>query len=115
MKITLPWPARQLSPNARLHWAKRNMHRKSARDYAALTAKIALCGKKLQFTSAFVAIEFSPPDRRRRDIDNMLSSLKPALDGVAEAIGIDDSKWSISIKRADDFAGEVRLHIEGFA
>ncbi len=35
-------------------------------------------------------ITFHPPDERRRDLDNCLASIKLGLDGIAEALGIDD-------------------------
>lgn len=113
LTITLPWPAKELSPNARVHWAVRNKHRKAAREGAAWLALITLGRKKLAFARAAVTIEFSPPDRRKRDVDNMLASCKAMLDGVAEAIAIDDSNWFITMRRAEDFAGEVRLTING--
>lgn len=43
-----------------------------------------------------LAIEFLPPDRRRRDADNLLASCKGLLDGIADALAIDDSKFSIT-------------------
>jgi crossover junction endodeoxyribonuclease RusA len=38
-------------------------------------------------------ITFFPPDRRRRDDDNIIGSLKNGRDGVADALGIDDSRF----------------------
>lgn len=46
-----------------------------------------------------VTAVFFPPDNRRRDIDGMLSSIKSYLDGIADVIGVDDSKWQIEISR----------------
>jgi hypothetical protein len=40
-----------------------------------------------------VWIEGFPADRRRRDADGLLSSMKAALDGIAESLGIDDSRF----------------------
>ena len=42
-------------------------------------------------------ITFCPPTKARRDIDNMLASIKAALDGVAEAWGVDDSRFRPSL------------------
>jgi Holliday junction resolvase RusA-like endonuclease len=50
---------------------------------------------------AIVAVTFVLPDRRRRDVDNLVSSLKPLLDGIVDAgVVKDDSietlvEWSI--------------------
>src|SRR3546814_1588637 len=52
-----------------------------------------------------LAIEFYPPDARRRDLDNMLASVKHAIDGIAEAIGVDDSRFSYSIARRAPIKG----------
>jgi crossover junction endodeoxyribonuclease RusA len=50
-----------------------------------------------------VSITFHEPDKRRRDMDGMLSQSKNMLDGIADAIGVDDHLWSLSLRR-----GEVR-------
>ena len=36
-------------------------------------------------------ITFFTPDARKRDLDNLLAAMKPALDGMAQAIGVDDA------------------------
>jgi len=38
-------------------------------------------------------LDFYPPDRRHRDDDGLLSSLKAARDGIADALGIDDNRF----------------------
>ena len=50
-------------------------------------------------------ITFVPPNRRASDLDNMLASLKSGLDGLCDVLGVDDSKWSIEISKADDRIG----------
>ena len=40
-----------------------------------------------------IKLVFYPPDKRRRDLDNLFSSMKHTLDGVASALGIDDSQF----------------------
>ena len=51
-------------------------------------------------------IHFYPPDKRRRDIDGCLSSLKHALDGIAQAWGLDDSRFRpITIDMKDPISG----------
>ncbi|MDF0543357.1 hypothetical protein PX699_13445 [Sphingobium sp. H39-3-25] len=42
-----------------------------------------------------MTIIFCPPDRRKRDLDGMLSRMKQGLDAVAEAIGVDDSEFRV--------------------
>ena len=43
----------------------------------------------------------------------MLASLKSSFDGIADVIGVDDSKWDIAIQRAEPVrGGNVRIEIE---
>jgi crossover junction endodeoxyribonuclease RusA len=87
----LPWPSKDLSPNARVHWSKKS---KAAKAYRA--ACHILCrasGIKAPAGRLLVALEFIPPDKRRRDLDNLLASTKNALDGIADALGVDDSRF----------------------
>jgi len=35
-------------------------------------------------------ILFLPPSKRRRDQDNLVASMKSGLDGLAQALGVDD-------------------------
>lgn len=97
MRVVLPWPCRELSPNARVHWARKA---RAAKTYGTIAAFEALQLKRPKGLKCVrVVIEFYPPDNRRRDLDNMLASMKPAIDGIAAAIGVDDSKWEISMKK----------------
>ena len=40
-----------------------------------------------------MTITFVPPDRRHRDDDNMIASLKAARDGIADALGVNDRRF----------------------
>ena len=37
-------------------------------------------------------------------MDNMLASIKSGLDGVADAMGVDDKHWSITLRRGEPIA-----------
>lgn len=98
--ISLPWPDKRLSPNARSHWSRTSRVKRNARQEAALLARAALgpgvkaIGVELaEGGSIPVKITFYPPDRRFRDDDNMIASFKAARDGIADALGIDDRKF----------------------
>jgi crossover junction endodeoxyribonuclease RusA len=92
-QIELSWPAQALSPNARsrTHW-KRTRAIKAARAEAwgATKAVLPPCFKHNGTRVRFLITAY-PPDKRSRDDDNIKSSLKAARDGIAEAMGIDDS------------------------
>lgn len=113
--IDLAWPPRELHPNARVHWAVKARKAKNARIVAAWTAKEAgIRHSDHDIPEALkVTAVFSPPDNRRRDEDGMLSSVKSYFDGIADMIGIDDSKWQIAIrKEAPVKGGRVRIELE---
>lgn len=100
MKIVLPWPDKRLSSNARLHWAAKVAPKKKARADAAVATYGAINGGVRELRAALagdapipLTIRFFPPDARRRDRDNMQSSLKHALDGIADALGVDDYRF----------------------
>jgi crossover junction endodeoxyribonuclease RusA len=111
-EITLPWPDRRLHPNARCHWNAKAFQTKTARNNAAWATRAAGI-TKLDLASLKATITFHPPDNRRRDLDGMLSSLKPSLDGISDAIGVDDSSWELAIRKAEPVKnGSVTVQLE---
>jgi crossover junction endodeoxyribonuclease RusA len=46
-----------------------------------------------------VRLTFHPPDNRRRDIDNALSCCKAYLDGIADAYGVNDNRFTLTLER----------------
>lgn len=116
--IDLPWPPRDLLPNARPHWARKAKAAKQARITAAWCAREAgLRPNDFDIPQRLrVTCIFSPPDHRRRDIDGMLSSAKSFLDGISDAIGVDDSKFDIVLRKgAPTKGGSVRIELEAAA
>lgn len=104
MRILLPWPTKDLSPNARGHWAIKARAKKSYRTLCAWQAKSQGL-TRLDAERLHLKITFVPPNRRAYDLDNMLASLKSGLDGLCDVLGVDDSKWSIEISKAEDRIG----------
>jgi crossover junction endodeoxyribonuclease RusA len=76
----LPWPHKALSPNARPHYLVRH---KAARASRSAACVIGTGGKCLQ--NPVCAVVPLVRDKRARDIDNVLSGLKSALDGLTDA------------------------------
>lgn len=108
MTIDLPWPPVALHPNSRAHWAKRAKAAKLYRADAGMLAQAAGVRRWLSTRLAQtvpVSIAFYPPDRRKRDLDGMLSSIKSGLDGIADALGVDDNRFSLSINRCEPEKG----------
>lgn len=94
-EIFLPWPDKRLSPNARYHWAQVARAKKAAKRTAHHLVLEAGIGK-INATAVNVKLSFYPPSKRHYDADNLIASHKAALDGISDAIGIDDSKFIIS-------------------
>jgi crossover junction endodeoxyribonuclease RusA len=93
MRIALPWPSRTLSPNARVHWGKKASAVKKYRHagfWAAKEKGIPPLGEEIN-----LRITFIPPTTRARDEDNFIASIKSGLDGIAQAWGVDDSRFRI--------------------
>lgn len=111
--IELPWPSKELSPNARLHWAAKAKAKKVARESAFwITKGTTTWARYLPPVEAIIT--FNPPDNRRRDFDNFVSSAKAVIDGVADAIGVDDSKWRMTFRRGEVVkGGRVTIEING--
>ncbi len=102
--VTLPWPNTNLRPNAHIHHMKRAKLVKIARQAAHILALEAGM-KGLGWDSAHVRVTFHEPNRRKRDLDGMLSQCKAYFDGIADATGIDDSRWSLQIERGEIVPG----------
>jgi crossover junction endodeoxyribonuclease RusA len=102
--VSLPWPSPLLSPNARAHWRVRA---KAAAGYRAdsFYATRAALGRSRPIAPVVMTVEFRPPDNRRRDRDNMIASIKAALDGMADAFGIDDSEFKPTFTVGDPTPG----------
>lgn len=113
MLIILPWPPTALSPNARTHWAKLAKAKKAYREACAWTAKLHGAGP-IKADRLHLTLEFVPPSRRAYDLDNCLAGAKSGLDGLADVLGVDDSRWSLTIRKAPEgeIGGMVKVRIE---
>ena len=115
-ELILPWPDRALHPNSRGHWSKRAKAAKAPKASAHLIALEAGWHlEQLPDGRLHVWIDGYATDRRRRDADGLLSSLKPALDGIADALGVDDRRFVPHPWVKDEVrkGGEVRVRITG--
>lgn len=112
-EITLPWPARELSPNARCHWAVKAKAVKAARQAAGWATKAA--GVKVEGDGAiYLHITFHPPSKRRHDIDNCVARLKGAIDGIADGLGVDDSRFRLGVEIGEVVSGgKVLVSVKG--
>ena len=99
MIIRLDWPNPKLAPNraAGKHWGGLAALKQKAKADAHALTKNALQGRKspyLDFKGDIpLSLFYVTPDKRKRDSDNLLAASKHALDGVALALGVDDSRF----------------------
>lgn len=112
IQITLPWPPKELSPNARLHWARVSKVKKAYRDACYYQTLIELDRKNmLDDAPVSVHLEFFKPSRRAMDWDNLIARMKAGLDGMSDALKINDRNFQLSMKVADEIGGFVRVTI----
>jgi Holliday junction resolvase RusA-like endonuclease len=106
MQIDVHWPPPPLWPNRKAHWNKKWMAAMAYKAYAAAMAT-GMRGDKAALYRLEIAIH--PPDRRRRDMDNIESALKSAIDGFCGKVGIDDSRIVETIKRLSGIVPEGKI------
>jgi crossover junction endodeoxyribonuclease RusA len=92
--LELPWPPKELSPNARGHWRKsEDAKQKYKADCWALTKAFLFKNPGKYYTQKGklpISIMFHPPTRRGYDADNLNSRMKYGFDGIAEALCVND-------------------------
>ena len=93
MTFTLPWPPSILSPNVVAHWQRKASAKKAyRRACGTLVASVdALLPPMPPDGVVAVLMRFCPPDKRKRDLDNLMAAMKSGLDGIADALAVDDS------------------------
>ena len=121
INVTLPWPPAECSPNSRVHHKKRAKVSEIHKILAFFTVKGKypnwddLTKNHEGFNHNLQAMyEFCPPNKIRRDLDNFQARCKPYLDGICDALGIDDSQIKRSIQEWGGVTdgGQVIITIE---
>lgn len=89
LTFQLPIPARELSPNARCHWSRKAKAVTAARVAAACEANRVLFDSKTytppKWSKARCKAVLYHTRAVTPDPDNFIASLKPYLDGLADA------------------------------
>ena len=111
--LLLPWPRRALWQNFKCHWLLEAKAVKQARMgafYASLEAGLTRMPTGEGWTH-HLSFDFCPPDRRKRDLQNMPATQKAAIDGIADALKVDDAtfkvKWPEEFGTVSDNGGSV--------
>lgn len=117
LELVLPWPSKDLSPNARVHWRDKAKATKAARQLAVVLAFEAgwrdAClppGRLHLWIDIYQA-----PGKKLPDDDNMLGRCKAYRDGIAQVLGIDDRRFKShpDVKHERRPGGQVVMRITG--
>ena len=115
LNLIVPWPPKQLSPNARLHWSVVAAAKKKYKTACWALTLEAMAGARpfasVSNTKLRVHMVFYAPDRRHYDCDGLLSRMKSGLDGIAIALQVNDRRFRPSLDMSDDVGGMVKISI----
>jgi crossover junction endodeoxyribonuclease RusA len=114
MTFTFPWPTKMLNPNTPGHWAAKALAKKAYRT---------ACRRIVEETEGHmpamgpddvlrVSMRFYPPNKRDRDWDNLMASMKSGLDGLADGLGVNDSLFRPAVEVDSQIGGFVRVTVE---
>ena len=107
IEIILPWPAAGLSPNARMNRYDKAGIISDSKTEAMVEARNQ-GWELIRFPDGRIPMMliFHFPDNRHRDADNCLASMKAALDGLCDALDINDERlWPITLDRGENIKG----------
>jgi crossover junction endodeoxyribonuclease RusA len=115
--LRLPWPGTNLSPNVRSHWAALATAKKKARSASERAILDQMQGVDLEWIRAedrlVLWLEFVPPTRRSYDRDNLVARSKSLIDGMCDALQINDKKFTTLVSRvASQVGAYIQVKIE---
>jgi crossover junction endodeoxyribonuclease RusA len=92
IRVELDFPPAELFPNRAkgTHWGKLYQLRSDYRETSTWLAKHQLKNWKHAGKDIKLTLTFEMPDKRKRDADNCLAAAKGALDGLADAMMVND-------------------------
>lgn len=108
LSLVLPWPPSALSANARHgHWGARARAARAYREACGWQAIAQGARRMAADARLHVHLRFVPPDRRRRDDQNLIAAMKSGLDGLADVLEVDDSRWHVTHDPLDREGGAI--------
>lgn len=96
MRIELDFPPAELFPNRSkgAHWTKTHTARHNYREISGWSTKHQMKDWKPTKEKISLKVTFVMPDKRLRDTDNCLAAAKAGLDGMADALGVNDRQFN---------------------
>lgn len=112
--VRLPYPAPEMMPNRKngKHWTATKKIKDDQKFAAALCTKAALnLSGGGEFGDGYIPLSlvYIQRDKRHRDLDNLLAASKHILDGMAQALGIDDKLFKPILVDSVHCGGEPSL------
>lgn len=112
--VRLPFPAPEMMPNRKngKHWTATKKIKDDQKFAATLCTKAALTlSGGGEFGDGYIPLSlvYIQRDKRHRDLDNLLAASKHILDGMAQALGIDDKRFKPILVDAVQRCGDDAL------
>lgn len=116
IRLVIPFPPRTLHPNSRPHWTARykaSTKYKNDCFYLALTARYHDADPAAPIP---IKITWHPKSKIPGDYDGCIANLKAGLDGIAQAWGVNDSRFRLALEFGHPVkGGKVVLEVENSA
>ena len=119
LRIEIPGlPPRECSPNARVHW---RVKADAAREFGSTVFYCAVDARNRtgepskwkNLDHAKVSVTFMLPNKRRRDLDNLIASMKSGIDSLVRCgIITDDSAGHVKLSYKAEFGAEAMTIVE---
>jgi crossover junction endodeoxyribonuclease RusA len=112
MQVTLPWFPKELRRNNNVHWGTKAKYTRIYRTecWAQTRQALGLVNLKGDF-KVTLRLTFYPPSRRQYDLDNCVASMKAGLDGVADALQVNDHRFHLEPFMSDEIGGFIKIDI----
>ena len=111
MVIELPYPHKALWPNGSAHWGLKAREAKKLRQMAAWATKAA----KPSFSDGPFALHitcFPKAKGPAPDRDNIIAAAKHAIDGIADALGVNDRHFAApTVTISDERTGQFTITV----
>lgn len=113
MKIQYPWFPRELNPNWSGHYMQKAKYKSMYREICKLQTMDAMISQKNEGDYTEMIFTFYKPNKRHSDLDNMLSSSKALVDGLCDALGMNDKMFTkITIIKAEEIGGYINVELK---
>jgi crossover junction endodeoxyribonuclease RusA len=114
VKIELSWPPYVLWPNKKANWRAKSAASRAARDEAYVETKNALYGREFVDPGGVIVLTVTghKPAERGQDRDGLSSALKPAYDGIASALNVNDKHFKHVVDWGENCPPRGRVVVE---